>query len=584
MPDANVSTSYRIEIDGQPLPEALLPKVLQVIVDDHLLLPDTFEVVLQETDARDVATQAHAKVGAKVVISGKAEADSAPSTLITGEITSLEGEYRATKAPTLVVRGYDQGHRLMHGKRSAVYTQQKCSDIAQAIASRVGLQIGTVQDSRTVFPYVLQANQTDWEFLNDLASRCDRFQVAVTDGKFNFGQPPPASEGPGAGDLDSTNPRELVFGQQDLQEFRPRVTAGGQVAKVTVLGWDMKGKTALTSEQPAGTTSVQLPDTPASIAAAFGSPKFVTGNRPRTRQAVVEDAAKGLAEQLGSAFAEASGIARGNPKLKAGVAVNVSKVAAQFAGRFTLSHTRHVFDKKGYTTHFEVSGRQERTLLGLASGGSGGGGAAGSFGGVQVGLVTDNKDPDDLGRVRVQMPYLGSDFVTDWARVVAPGNGPDRGFVWIPEVQDEVLVAFHHGDISEPYVLGGLWNGKDKHPPIEVDGGKLKARKFVSSTGLKIVLSDESGKEGIVISSKDDSLQIHVDVANKKVVLLSDGGGTVEMKSGGDFTIESQGDVKIKGVNVEVSASASAKLKAGGPVDVEASGVATVKGSQVSLG
>jgi uncharacterized protein involved in type VI secretion and phage assembly len=244
--------------------------------------------------------------------------------------------------------------------------------------------------------------------------------------------------------------------------------------------------------------------------------------------------------------------------------------------------------RNGYRTHFEISGRQERSLLGLASGGGGGAGgdavATPGLGGVQVGIVTDNADPQNLGRVRVRLPYAGVDFVSDWARVAAPGNGASRGFVWIPEVNDEVLLAFHHGSVREPYVLGGLWNGTDAPPPIELDGGKLQARKFVSRTGQLIVLSDKSGSEGILISSADGSMQVHVDAANKKVVLISDGSGTVEMKSGGNFTIESQGDVKIKGVNVEVSASASATLKANGSVNVQASGVTSVKGSQVSLG
>src|SRR5512140_2310289 len=415
MPDAPIATAVRIQVDGQPLDPAVEPSVLQVTVDDHLLIPDTFEIVLQELPGKDVAQKAHLKVGAKVVISGRALADDAPTAIITGEVTALEGVYHESKAPTLVVRGYDQGHRLMHARKSAVYRQQKYSDIAQSIASGLGLQVGNVADSRDVFEYVLQASQTDWEFLTDLG-REQGFQVAVTDGAFSFAPPPRAATAPGAGDLNSTNALQLVFGQ-NLKEFRPRVTAGGQVAKVTVRGWDMTGKSELTSEQPTATTSVQLPDTPASIAANFGSPSYVTGNRPRTKQSVVDSAAKALAEQVGSAFAEASGIAAGNPRLKAGSTVSVSEVAAPFAGSYTLTHTRHIFDKKGYRTQFEVSGRQERTLLGLASGSGGGSAQAGGMAGVQIGIVSDNADPKNLGRVRVQLPYLGHDFITDWARV-----------------------------------------------------------------------------------------------------------------------------------------------------------------------
>jgi uncharacterized protein involved in type VI secretion and phage assembly len=260
-------------------------------------------------------------------------------------------------------------------------------------------------------------------------------------------------------------------------------------------------------------------------------------------------------------------------------------VSAPFAGSYTLTHTRHVFDKKGYRTAFEVSGRQERTLLGLASGGGGGGGQAGGMAGVQIGIVSDNADPQKLGRVRIQLPYLGHDFVTDWARVVAPGNGPNRGFVWIPEVNDEVLVAFHQGDVSEPYVLGGIWNGVDTPPPIDLNGGRLETRAFVSRTGQKIEMSDKSGSEGILISSADGSILVQVDAANKKVVVTANGGGKVEMKAQGDITIDAQGSVKISGVGgVEISSPASTKVSGTGQLSLESGGTTSVKGSMVSLG
>lgn len=587
MPDAIVASAFQIEIDGQPLDSALQSSVTNVVVDDHLHLPDTFVITFQESPEMDVAEKARVKVGSKVKISATALGDPSPAPLISGEVTALEAEYRESKAPVLLVRGYDASHRLMRGRISAVHAQKKYSDIAGDIAGRTGLERGQIDDSRSVHEFVHQAAETDWDFLRGLAREIG-FEVAVRDGKLDFRNPPAAGAAPAAGDLASTDPLQLVFGQE-LLEFRPRVTAGGQVGQVTVKGWDIGSKADLTAQEPAATTGAELPDSPASLAAVFGSPGHVTGDRPRHTESEVNAAAKAIAEQIGSAFAEAAGIARGNPKIKAGAAVHVSLVAKPFAGRYTLTHSRHVYETRtGYRTHFEISGRQERSLLGLASGGGGGGGdpvATSGLGGVQVGIVTDHADPQNLGRVRVRLPYAGIDFVSDWARVAAPGNGASRGFVWIPEVDDEVLVAFHHGSVREPYVLGGLWNGQDAPPPIELDGGDLQARKFVSRTGQKIVFSDKAGSEGILISSADGSLQIHVDAANKKVVLISDGTGTVEMKSGGDFTIDSQGSVKISGVGgVEISSPASTKVSGSTQLSLESGGITSVKGSQVSLG
>jgi phage protein D len=588
VPDAAVASAFRIEIDGQPLDSSMESSVVHVVVDDHLHLPDTFVITLQESPEMNAAEQVRVKVGSKVKISATALGDASPAPLVSGEVTSLEGEYRESKAPVLLVRGYDASHRLMRGRISKVYRQEKYSDIAGEIADGTGLERGQIDDSGAVHEFVHQAAQTHWDFMRGLAREIG-FEVAVRDGKLDFRTPPEAGAAPDAGDLASTNPLQLVFGQE-LLEFRPRVTAGGQVGQVTVKGWDIGAKRDLTGQEPAATTGAELPDSPASLAATFGSPGHVTGDRPRHTQEEVDAGAKALAEEIGSVFAEAAGIARGNPLIKAGAAVNVSLVANPFAGRYTLTHTRHVYETRtGYRTHFEISGRQERSLLGLASGGgegaTGSGVATPGLGGVQVGIVTENADPQNLGRVRVRLPYAGVDFVSDWARVAAPGNGPSRGFVWIPEVNDEVLVAFHHGSVREPYVLGGLWNGVDAPPPIDLNSGKLEARAFVSRTGQKIEMSDKSGSEGILISSADGSILVQVDAANKKVVVTADGGGKVEMKAQGDITIDAQGSVKISGVGgVEISSPASTKVSGTGQLSLESGGTTSVKGSMVSLG
>jgi hypothetical protein len=134
-------------------------------------------------------------------------------------------------------------------------------------------------------------------------------------------------------------------------------------------------------------------------------------------------------------------------------------------------------------------------------------------------------------------------------------------------------------------VLGGLWNQKDPPPPIELDGDHLKTRKLVSRTGQKLVFSDESGTEGILVSSADGTILVQVDSANKKVVITAGGGGKVEMKAQGDITIDAQGSVKISGTGgVEISSPASTKVSGTGQLSLESGGVTSVKGSQVSLG
>ena len=108
--------------------------------------------------------------------------------------------------------------------------------------------------------------------------------------------------------------------------------------------------------------------------------------------------------------------------------------------------------------------------------------AGGYLKGVSIGLVTQNQDPDGLCRVKVRFPWHDKPTESYWARLAVPMAGDDRGVVMIPEVGDEVLVAFEREDLRFPYVLGGLWNGKDKPPK----GITNKRRTFTALTGQEL--------------------------------------------------------------------------------------------------
>jgi uncharacterized protein involved in type VI secretion and phage assembly len=187
-----------------------------------------------------------------------------------------------------------------------------------------------------------------------------------------------------------------------------------------VRGWDPSTKRAVVGTAQAGASSAKLPATPASLASTFGEPVFVSVDRPLSTQRDVNTTAAAIADKIGSAFAEAEGVARGNPRLKSGTPVSISVVADDFVGQYTLTQTRHDFDARGYRTRFIVSGRQERSLLGLTSNGSSGGGGGGGgplINGVVVGLVTNNDDPDQVGRVKLKFPWLSDTYESDWARM-----------------------------------------------------------------------------------------------------------------------------------------------------------------------
>ncbi len=193
--------------------------------------------------------------------------------------------------------------------------------------------------------------------------------------------------------------------------------------------------------------------------------------------------------------------------------------------------------------------------------------------GVVIAIVTNTKDPEGLSRVKVKYPSVGKDAEGYWARVAMPMAGPDRGVYFMPEVDDEVLVAFDHGDVRFPYVIGSLWNGKQK-PPEKNDDGKNNIRLIKSRSGHTIRLTDEGGKEKIEIIDGSGKNSISIDTAKNTITVTSEK----------DVIISApQGAIKLAAQKIEIKSSADTKIESGAGMDVKASAVMNVKGATVNI-
>jgi phage protein D len=579
----------QVKIDGTALPSEVELLLDEVVVDHSLHLPDMFSIRLRDRDGQ-VLQHAGAEIGKKVTIS--ASSASGDVALIDGEITGMEANYESAGGALITIRGYDSSHRLHRGRTTATYLNVKDSDIVRTVCQKAGIQPGQIDETSGTFDHVSQANLSFWDFLQSRAKPIG-YELAVVASKLNFRKPIAASGAPGSGDYRSSDPLQLVFGQE-LLEFRPRLTSAEQVANVKVRGWDPKTKQAVIGSASAGTTSTALPHKPDGLSGKFGSPTYAVVTLPVADQTEANVVAKATAEAVGSVSAEAEGVARGNPKLVAGTAVNVSEVASPFAGSYTLSHTRHVFGHDGYLVHFTISGRQERSLLGLASGGNGAVSTPGSqpIMGMVVAQVTGNDDPDKLGRVKLKFPWLSDDYESHWARVTQLGAGPDSGALFLPETGDEVLVAFEHGDIHRPYVIGSLYNGQDK-PKLGdglFDNGKVKRRGFVSRKGHKFILFDDANKSGVALITGDGQIKVALDETNKEIHIAC-GSGTVVVECNGDLSLESktgkitlkaQQDIELNGMNIKAEAQTQLQLK-GATTELNGSGQTTIKGGMVAI-
>lgn len=193
--------------------------------------------------------------------------------------------------------------------------------------------------------------------------------------------------------------------------------------------------------------------------------------------------------------------------------------------------------------------------------------------GVVTGVVTNNEDPQGLGRVKVAFPWLSEEIESDWARIAAPMAGKERGLYLLPEVDDEVLVAFEHGDMRHPYILGGLWS-EPQLPPATNDDGKNNLRTMVSRSGMTITFDDTDGAEQLVISDKDKKNSLVIDVANQTITLSADS----------DITIATtNGKLTLKGKGVAINSQAEVKIEASAGLELKAGGQMKLKGATIDL-
>lgn len=175
--------------------------------------------------------------------------------------------------------------------------------------------------------------------------------------------------------------------------------------------------------------------------------------------------------------------------------------------------------------------------------------------GVYPALVADIDDPDGQGRVKVRLPWLPDDGggFSVWARLATLMAGANRGTWFIPDVDDEVLVAFEGGDPRRPYVVGALWNGQDT-PPETMDGaGNNFIKSITSRNGVKITLDDNDGQEKMILETPGGQ-KLTLQDGPGKVEIVDSNGNSVTLDSGGISVVASV-KVSVRASTVEVNAS-----------------------------
>jgi phage baseplate assembly protein gpV len=506
--------------------------------------------------------------------------------LFDGEITAIDYEMFGGQT-TLTVTAYDKRHKLYREDKSRTLLDQSYGDAINTLVGESSLSATISGLPTTVHKYLVQHHRSNGEWIEDILQSVGAVMV-WDDKKLKIDKL----------DALSTSPvLELDF-SVDVDRYRFRGTTDAHVGDVEVRGWDVAQKKeivgkAASSDRPSSDVNID-----AKLKAAFTDAKVFT-TQAVPAQSDAEAIAKGILRQQVDAAVQLEASGPLHPKLRAGLTVKVKKVAKSFEGTYRLTTVRHTLDEGHLLTEFSCRGAADESLPGVMQQAVLGKHATGHGSDPQLGvmpaIVTDVDDPEDLGRVMVKFPWLaqnsGNDISSFWVRVAMMGAGDDRGWMVMPEVQDEVLVAFEQGDLQHPIVIGALWNGKDKPPRAKakyLKDGKIIERVFRSRLGHEVIIDDSDDKSSITIVSATKNLTITLDDKNKKLIIDSKeeleihSAKAMNIKCDDAITVEAAKDLTLKGDNVTVEAKSKSTVK-GSDIDVAGSSSANVKAGSAKL-
>lgn len=553
-----------VKFEGAELEPSLYSNLMEIVVDMSLDGPDMITLRFDDFNLEILETGRLIGLGKEVEV--RLGYGSTSEYVTKGEIVSIEPTFASTGYNVTTVRALHKMNRLFRGRKTRTFKEVTDSDIASSIVGETGMT-ASVESTTEKHDYVVQWNQTDMEFLQERARR-NGYTIWADQNAINF----KADKNVGSAVL------SLNLGV-DLISFRPRITLGQQVTKVEAYGWNFKDKQAVVGT---GTTSENIDQgglgklgNSAQSATVGETPYAVIDHAVKT-QSEANVIAKAKLKELNRAFIEGEAEFVGSTLIKPGVLIEIAHAGRMFNGLYMVSYVQHRVVDGAYTTMAGIStansDRVGRLLNGVPE--------PQVVNGVLPAVVTSLADPLEKNRVQVKFPWMpkknGVDLTSDWLRIAAPMAGNARGILFMPEVGDEVLVAFEGGNPTRGYILGGLWNGQDAAPyntAAATGDGKTKKRTIKTTSGHELLFNDESGSESITLTDKAGN-KMFFDSANK----------LIKFTAVKDFVLDAQGDITVKATGkIAMESTGTFGIKATGALSMESTAAASLKGASISI-
>jgi phage baseplate assembly protein gpV/phage protein D len=568
-----IALSPVINLDGNALPATWSAALVDLRVERQFQVPSRLTMRFVDPG--------YALVDAGTVTMGTTVtvADSTgEGSLISAEVTGVAVEQRTGDQPELVVVAHDRSHRMGRATDVKTYASMQYSDVVTQLVQSAGL-VPSVTSTSEQFDYFMQADSA-LGLITELARRVG-FDWWVDDGTFYF-------QAPEAGATVN-----LAMGL-DLLSFSAKASGHGPDA-ATIDGWDRVQQQLVTTTVPstsaseAVTASSGLSTIVASRASAFGTATLITAGVGAHTQTEASSIGSALVNRMAACSITAQGVTIGNAAIKPGAVVNLTDAGSVLSGTYPVTRVEHVYrPASGFTTRFYSGDRQPSSLIDTL-------GAARpampthAHPGLVVGVVTNINS--STGQVKVRYPGLTAQYETGWARVLAVGGGNSRGAVFIPEVDDEVLVAFEGGDPRQPVVIGGLYGAKSVSPTTTITDGQVQNRGLTSRLGHGVQLFDgtDPAKQAIELSLAGNEHVIHMGKDKMTITVPSGyefsigaGDSSITIGTDGGITISAP-KITLTGEQAIQGSAAQISLAADSTLSLEGQAQASMKGATVQI-
>lgn len=506
----------------------------------------------------------------------------AVKTIFKGIIVGQRLALRSSSGSTLELQCRDEAIKMTEGRRCAVFKKKTDSSIMGDLVKEAGLTFTGDSTSKT-YESLVQYQCSNWDFLLARAEY-NGLIICVSGGEVSAKKP----------DF-SASPDLVVTYGLDVIAFEAENSSIDQHTSFQSVGWDIQSQ-AIKSEavKPGGAnkwgniSSKKLADVSSTKVTLYDTFANQDASELKTLAS-----ARSVRAELSSQSGQVT--FQGNAAAKPGHTIQIKGVGDRFGGTALISGVKHEIENGDWITQTRLGHPSDWLTDNPGIDAPGAAGLSGPIRGLHVAKVTKlSDDPIDQKQIQVHVPFFGDDAEPIWARLTTNYATNASGIMFLPEIDDEVIVGFLQDDPSAPVILGSV-HSSSLPCPEDVQDDKNDIKTIVTREKLKLTFKEDTKTiiletpAGNTVTIDDDQKAITLADQHGNTIKMDQGGIAIDSKSdisltaAGNITTKSTADTKMSAANLSANANMSFSAAGNASAELKASGTVTVKGAMVMI-